>query len=78
MTLERYTLERVYYELFGEEKIDVPGEHIWEYWDSDSTELDDLFDYSLDDVVSTLKIAQQTLPRLTWNLLVLLVSLFLT
>ena len=52
MTLERYTLERVYYELFGEEKIDVPGEHIWEYWDSDSTELDDLFDYSLDDVVS--------------------------
>lgn len=62
MTLERYTLERVYYELFGEEKIDVPGEHIWEYWDSDSTELDDLFDYSLDDVVSTLKIAQQTLP----------------
>lgn len=62
MTLERYTLERVYYELFGEEKFDVPGEHIWEYWDSDSTQLDDLFDYSLDDVVSTLKIAQQTLP----------------
>ncbi len=62
MTLERYTLERVYYELFGEEKIDVPGEHIWEYWDSDSTQLDDLFDYSLDDVVATLKIAQQTLP----------------
>ena len=61
MTLERYTLERVYYELFGEEKVDVPGEHIWEYWDSDSTQLDDLFDYSLDDVVSTLKIAQQTL-----------------
>lgn len=46
----------------GEEKVDVPGEHIWEYWDSDSTQLDDLFDYSLDDVVSTLKIAQQTLP----------------
>lgn len=62
MTLERYTLERVYYELFGEEKIDVPGEHIWEYWDSDSTQLDDLFDYSLDDVIATLKIAQQTLP----------------
>ena len=62
MALERYTLERVYYELFGEEKVDVPGEHIWEYWDSDSTQLDDLFDYSLDDVVSTLKIAQQTLP----------------
>lgn len=62
MSLERYTLERVYYELFGEEKIDVPGERIWEFWDNGGEELDDLFDYSLDDVVSTLKIAEQTLP----------------
>lgn len=62
MALERYTLERVYYELFGEEKIDVPGDRIWEFWDNEGEELDNLFDYSLDDVVSTLKIAQQTLP----------------
>ena len=62
MSLERYTLERVYYELFGEEKIDVPGERIWEFWDNGGEELDNLFDYSLDDVVSTLKIAEQTLP----------------
>ena len=62
MTLERYTLERVYYELFGEEKIDVPGDRIWEFWDNGGDELDNLFDYSLDDVVSTLKIAEQTLP----------------
>lgn len=62
MTLERYTLERVYYELFGIEKINVPGDRIWEYWDSDSELLDELFDYSLDDVIATLKIAQQTLP----------------
>ena len=62
MTLERYTLERVYYELFGEEKIDVPGEKIWEFWDNGGDELDNLFDYSLDDVISTLKIAEQTLP----------------
>ena len=62
MTLERYTLERVYYELFGEEKIDVPGERIWEFWDNGGDELDTLFDYSLDDVISTLKIAEQTLP----------------
>lgn len=62
MTLERYTLERVYYELFGEEKIDVPGDRIWEFWDNGGEELDTLFDYSLDDVVSTLKIAEQTLP----------------
>ena len=62
MSLERYTLERVYYELFGEEKIDVPGEKIWEFWDNGGDELDNLFDYSLDDVISTLKIAEQTLP----------------
>ena len=62
MTLERYTLERVYYELFGEEKIDVPGDRIWEFWDNEGEELDNLFDYSLDDVVSTLRIAEQTLP----------------
>ena len=62
MTLERYTLERVYYELFGEEKIDVPGDRIWEFWDNGGEELDTLFDYSLDDVISTLKIAEQTLP----------------
>ena len=34
MTLDRYTLERVYYELFGVEKIDVPGDRIWEFWDN--------------------------------------------
>lgn len=62
MTLDRYTLERVYLELFGEEKIDVPGEFIYEYWDSDGEDLDRLFDYSLDDVISTLMIAEQTLP----------------
>ena len=62
MSLDRYTLERVYLELFGEEKIDVPGDKIWQYWDSDGKALDMLFDYSLDDVVSTLKIAKQTLP----------------
>ena len=62
MSLERYTLERVYYELFGEEKIDVPGERIWEFWDNGGEELDNLFDYSLDDVISTLKVAEQTLP----------------
>ena len=62
MALDRYTLERVYYELFGEEKIDVPGDRIWQFWDNGGEELDTLFDYSLDDVISTLKIAEQTLP----------------
>ncbi|MBE6511916.1 MAG: DNA polymerase [Methanobrevibacter olleyae] len=62
MSLDRYTLERVYFEFFGEEKIDVPGERIYEFWDNGGMELKNLFKYSLDDVVSTLKIAQETLP----------------
>lgn len=62
MNLDRYTLERVYLELFGEEKIDVPGDKIYQYWDNEGEELKTLFDYSLDDTVSTLKIAEQTLP----------------
>lgn len=62
MSLDRYTLERVYLELFGEEKIDVPGEKIYQFWDNGGEELRNLFKYSLDDVVATLKIAEQTLP----------------
>ncbi|MGL6298749.1 MAG: DNA polymerase domain-containing protein, partial [Methanobacteriaceae archaeon] len=62
MSLDRYTLERVYLELFGEEKIDVPGDQIWEYWDAGGEKLDELFRYSLDDVIATYKIGEITLP----------------
>lgn len=62
MNLDRYTLERVYLELFGEEKFDLPGDRLWEYWDSDGEALDQLFQYSLDDVVATYKIAEKILP----------------
>ncbi|KZX17664.1 DNA polymerase II [Methanobrevibacter cuticularis] len=62
LSLDRYTLERVYLELFGEEKIDVPGDRIWEFWDSNGRDLVKLFNYSLDDVISTLKIAEKILP----------------
>lgn len=62
MNLDRYTLERVYLELFGEEKFDLPGDRLWEYWDSDGDALDQLFYYSLDDVVATYKIAEKILP----------------
>ncbi|GAA5818545.1 MAG: ribonuclease H-like domain-containing protein [Methanobrevibacter sp. CfCl-M3] len=62
ISLDRYTLERVYFELFDEEKIDVPGDKIWEYWDNEGQNLQNLLHYALDDVVSTLKIAEMTLP----------------
>lgn len=62
ISLDRYTLERVYFELFGEEKIEVAGDRIYQFWDNGGEELTNLFKYSLDDVVSTLKIAEETLP----------------
>jgi DNA polymerase I len=62
MRLDRYTLERVYLELFGEEKFDLPGDKLWEYWDQGGEALDELFKYSLDDVVATYQIAEKILP----------------
>ena len=62
MRLERYTLERVYQELFNEEKVDIPGEKIYQYWDSDDERLEKLFEYSMDDAVSTTKIGDKITP----------------
>ncbi len=62
LTLDRYTLERVYEELFGEEKDDIKGDKIWEYWDSGGEKLEKLFEYSLDDAVSAFKVAEKMLP----------------
>jgi len=62
LTLDRYTLERVYEELFGEEKDDVEGDQIWEYWDSGGEKLDELFEYSLDDAISAYKVGEKMLP----------------
>lgn len=62
MNLERYTLERVYEELFDEEKIDVPGDKIFEYWDSDDERLEELFDYSMDDARTTVMIGDKITP----------------
>lgn len=62
MRLERYTLERVYEELFDEKKIDVPGDQIYQYWDSDDERLDELFDYSMDDAVTTTMIGDKLTP----------------
>ena len=62
MNLDRYTLERVYKELFDIEKIDVPGDKIFEYWDSDNELLEKLFDYSMDDAITTTEIADKLTP----------------
>jgi DNA polymerase I len=62
LTLDRYTLERVYRELFDEEKEDVPGDEIYQYWDDGGEKLDTLFRYSLDDAVAVTKIGEKMLP----------------
>jgi DNA polymerase I len=62
LQLDRYTLERVYRELFGEEKVDIPGDEIFEYWDHGGQKLEKLFKYSLDDAVAVTKIGEKMLP----------------
>lgn len=62
LTLDRYTLERVYLELFDEEKEDIEGDEIWKYWDSGGEMLDELFEYSMDDAIAAYKIGEKMLP----------------
>ncbi|MBI5679601.1 MAG: ribonuclease H-like domain-containing protein [Methanobacterium sp.] len=62
LTLDRYTLERVYKELFGEEKKDIDGDEIWKYWDSGGRKLEKLFEYSMDDAIAAYKIGEKMLP----------------
>jgi len=61
ISLDTYTLERVYFELFGEKKVELPGDQLWEYWDNETLR-DQLFKYSLEDVMATYKIAEKILP----------------
>ena len=62
MSMDRYTLERVYWELFGEDKEDIPGDEICDYWDNGGLQLDSLFKYSLDDAEAVTKIGEKMLP----------------
>lgn len=62
LTLDRYTLERVYKELFGEDKEDIEGDEIWKYWDSGGEKLEELFEYSMDDAIAAYKVGDKMLP----------------
>ena len=62
LQLDRYTLERVYEELFGENKIDIPGDEIFSCWDGGGEKLEKLFEYSLEDAVAVTKIGEKMLP----------------
>ena len=62
LQLDRYTLERVYEELFGENKIDIPGDEIYSCWEEGGEKLEKLFEYSLEDAVAVTKIGEKMLP----------------
>ncbi|EKF85279.1 DNA-directed DNA polymerase [Methanobacterium formicicum] len=62
MHLARHTLEHVYLELFGEEKLDIPGDKIYLYWDEGGRRLETLFHYSLHDAVAVTRIGERMLP----------------
>jgi len=62
LQLDRYTLERVYLEIFDEEKKDIDGGEIHVCWNDDGERLEELFEYSLDDAVAVTKIGEEMLP----------------
>lgn len=62
LQLDRYTLERVYLELFDREKKDIPGDEIYKYWEDGGQKLEKLFYYSLDDAVAVTEIGEKMLP----------------
>lgn len=63
--LARHTLEHVYRELFGETKMDIPGDEIHIYWDEGGRRLETLFHYSLDDAVAVTRIGERMIPLST-------------
>ena len=62
LQLDRYTLERVYKELLGKEKQDIPGDQVYKYWKDGGDNLKALFKYSLDDAVTVTEIGEKMLP----------------
>jgi DNA polymerase I len=62
LPLEHHTLKRVYKELFGEDKIDIPGHEVYTSWNGDGEKLERLFKYSLTDVMAVTKIGEKMLP----------------
>jgi DNA polymerase I len=62
LPLEHHTLKRVYKELFGEDKLDIPGHEVYRSWNDDGEKLERLFKYSQADVMAVTKIGEKMLP----------------
>jgi DNA polymerase I len=62
LQLEHHTLKRVYKELFGEDKIEIPGHEVYTCWNDEGEKLERLFRYLLADVMAVTKIGEKMLP----------------
>ena len=62
LQLEHHTLKRVYKELFGDYKIDIPGNDVYTCWNDEGEKLEKFFRYSLEDVMAVTKIGEKMLP----------------
>ena len=62
LPLEHHSLKMVYKELFGEDKIDIPGHDVHTCWNDGGEKLEKLFRYSLGDVIAVTEIGEKMLP----------------
>ena len=62
LPLEHHSLKRVYKELFGKNKIDIPGHEVYTCWNDGVEKLEKLFRYSLGDVMAVTEIGEKMLP----------------
>lgn len=62
LQIETHNLQRVYMELFGEKKIDIPMDEIHDCLVAGGDKLDNLFKYALEYVIAVTEIGEQMLP----------------
>ncbi|MEM3839071.1 MAG: DNA-directed DNA polymerase [Candidatus Micrarchaeaceae archaeon] len=62
LKVNRFTLGEVYKSIVGDTKVTVDKPNIWQMWDGDKSQLEELADYSLSDSLSLEKLYQFFLP----------------
>lgn len=62
LPLEHHTLKRVYKELFGADKVDIPDHEIYTSFQEGGERLETLFKYAITDVEAVTKIGEKMLP----------------
>jgi DNA polymerase I len=62
LQLNEHTLQSVYLELLGDDKIDIPMDQKYTYWNNDGGKREKLFRYSLEDAKAISQIGEKMLP----------------